>query len=43
MSRIGRLPIVLEKGVKAMLEAGQIKLEGPKGKLETKIHPGNVG
>src|SRR6266852_2006024 len=40
MSRIGRMPIVLEKGVKATLEAGRIKLEGPKGKLETKVHPG---
>src|SRR6266436_9137591 len=40
MSRIGRMPIVLEKGVKATLEDGRIKLEGPKGKLETKIHPG---
>src|SRR5260370_40373772 len=40
MSRIGRLPIVLEKGVKATLEDGRIKLEGPKSKLETKVHPG---
>src|SRR6266446_4580648 len=37
MSRIGRMPIVLEKGVKATLEDGRIKLEGPKGKLETKV------
>src|SRR5260370_19209803 len=40
MSGIGKLPIVLEKGVKATLEDGRIKLEGPKGKLETKVHPG---
>jgi large subunit ribosomal protein L6 len=40
MSRIGKLPIVLEKGVKATLEDGRVKLEGPKGKLETKVHPG---
>jgi large subunit ribosomal protein L6 len=40
MSRIGRLPITLEPGVKAAVTDGTIKLEGPKGKLETRIHPG---
>ena len=40
MSRIGRLPVVLEKGVKATLADGQLKLEGPKGKLEIRVHPG---
>ena len=39
MSRIGRLPVVLEKGVKATLADGQLKLEGPKGKLEIRVHP----
>ncbi|MGH7842151.1 MAG: 50S ribosomal protein L6 [Candidatus Binataceae bacterium] len=40
MSRIGRLPIVLEKGVKATLADGAFKVEGPKGKLETRVEPG---
>lgn len=40
MSRIGRLPIVLDKGVKATLAGDIIKVEGPKGKLEMKLHPG---
>ena len=42
MSRIGKLPIVLDKGVKATLADGMLKLEGPKGKLETRVHPGFV-
>ena len=40
MSRIGKLPIALNKGVKATLADGSLKLEGPKGKLETRVHPG---
>jgi len=40
MSRIGRLPVVLEKGVKATLADRTLKVEGPKGKLETTIMPG---
>jgi large subunit ribosomal protein L6 len=40
MSRIGRLPVVLEKGVKATIEDGTFKVEGPKGKLATRILPG---
>lgn len=40
MSRIGKLPIPLEKGVKATLQDSTLKLEGPKGKLETRITPG---
>ena len=35
MSRIGKLPVPLEKGVKATLGGHKLKLEGPKGKLET--------
>jgi len=42
MSRIGKLPIPLEKGVKATLGADKLRLEGPKGKLETRVHPGFV-
>jgi len=40
MSRIGRLPIILEKGVKATLVDHTLKVEGPKGKLETRVMPG---
>lgn len=40
MSRIGRLPVTLDKGVKAALHERTLRLEGPKGKLETTIHPG---
>ena len=40
MSRIGRLPVKLEKGVKCSVEGGTVKLEGPKGKLEHKLYPG---
>jgi large subunit ribosomal protein L6 len=40
MSRIGRLPITLDKTVKANLAAGVIKVEGPKGKLEFKVPAG---
>lgn len=40
MSRIGKLPIALTKGVKATLANGSFKMEGPKGKLETPVEPG---
>jgi len=40
MSRIGRMPVVLEKGVKAALEDGMLTIEGPKGKLRTAVAPG---
>ena len=40
MSRIGRLPVILEKGVKAQLAGDMLKVEGPKGKLELKIPAG---
>jgi large subunit ribosomal protein L6 len=40
MSRIGRMPVLLEKGVKATLADGTLKVEGPKGKLETRLMPG---
>jgi large subunit ribosomal protein L6 len=42
MSRIGRMPIVLEKGVKARLQDGMLTIEGPKGKLQTRVAPGYV-
>lgn len=39
MSRIGKLPVVLAKGVKATLKDDNLLVEGPKGKLETKVRP----
>lgn len=32
--------MVLEKGVKATLQDSTLRLEGPKGKLEARVHPG---
>src|SRR5229473_4275828 len=40
MSRIGRMPVVLDKGVKAILSGGVLAVEGPKGKLQTRVAPG---
>ncbi len=40
MSRIGRLPVKLDKAVKATVAGGAVKVEGPKGKLEMKLIPG---
>jgi large subunit ribosomal protein L6 len=39
MSRIGRLPIPLPKGVKATINGSQVTVEGNKGKLERTFHP----
>src|SRR5215471_758093 len=39
MSRIGKLPVKLEKGVKAALSGDTLKFEGPKGKLEMRVNP----
>ena len=39
MSRIGKSPVPLPKGVKAVVTAGTLTVEGPLGKLEQKIHP----
>jgi len=39
MSRIGKSPVPLPKGVKAAVEAGNLKVEGPLGKLEHRVHP----
>lgn len=38
MSRIGKKPIEIPKGVKVTSEAGSIKIEGPKGVLIQGIH-----
>jgi large subunit ribosomal protein L6 len=40
MSRIGRLPIRIDKTVKAQVAGDTVKVEGPKGKLEMKLYPG---
>ncbi len=39
MSRIGKQPVALPKGVKAEIAGQIIKVEGPKGKLERRIRP----
>lgn len=40
MSRIGKMPIPLEKGVKTAVADGMLRVEGPKGKLEIRIPEG---
>lgn len=40
MSRIGRLPIALDKAIKTTITPGLIKVEGPKGKLELSVPAG---
>ncbi len=42
MSRIGRKPIPLPKGVKVSVSDGTVLVEGPKGKLKTKLPPGTA-
>ena len=39
MSRIGRLPITVPTGVKVHVAEGQVRVEGPKGKLERRVDP----
>jgi large subunit ribosomal protein L6 len=39
MSRIGKNPVPLPKGVKASVANGALVVEGPLGKLEQSIHP----
>ncbi len=39
MSRIGKKPIEIPQNVKVTLQDGELKVEGPKGKLSMKIHP----
>ncbi len=39
MSRIGKLPIVVPKGVKVSVDSGVISVEGPKGKLVQNYRP----
>lgn len=39
MSRIGKVPVSIPKGVKAIIAGQLLKVEGPKGKLERSIRP----
>jgi large subunit ribosomal protein L6 len=39
MSRIGRKPVPLPAGVEIQLEAGQVRVRGPRGELEQRIPP----
>jgi len=39
MSRIGKKPIPIPKGVKVEKTNGILKVSGPKGELSTKVHP----
>ena len=40
MSRVGRKPIDIPKGVKIRIADGAVEAEGPKGKLRTEVPPG---
>ncbi len=39
MSRVGKLPVPLPKGVKAAINGSTVTVEGPKGTLERTFHP----
>jgi large subunit ribosomal protein L6 len=39
MSRVGKKPITIPKDVDVRLEGDQLKVKGPKGELNLKIHP----
>ena len=39
MSRIGKAPVEIPKGVKVAVNAGSVTVEGPLGKLEHRFHP----
>lgn len=39
MSRIGKKPIVIPPGVKVVNESGLVTVTGPKGTLQTRMHP----
>jgi len=40
MSRIGKKPIAIPKGVNVTIHAGSLEIQGPKGKLTQRIPPG---
>ena len=39
MSRVGKIPVTIPKGVKVSFTDGVITVEGPKGKMSQKYHP----
>jgi large subunit ribosomal protein L6 len=39
MSRVGKKPITVPKGVEVKIEGGVVRVKGPKGSLEREIHP----
>ena len=39
MSRIGKAPVQIPKGVKVAVHTGSLTVEGPLGKLEHRVHP----
>lgn len=39
MSRIGKMPVEIPQGVKAVISGQLLKVEGPKGKLERELRP----
>ena len=39
MSRIGKMPIIIPKGVKVELNNNNIKVSGERGTLERSLHP----
>lgn len=39
MSRIGKKPISIPSNVKAAVAEGEVRVEGPKGKLAHRVHP----
>ena len=39
MSRIGKKPIAIPKGVEVKLEGDQLSIKGPKGQLSINVHP----
>jgi large subunit ribosomal protein L6 len=40
MSRIGKLPVALPKGVSVRLDGQSLEVKGPKGTLSRELHPG---
>ena len=39
MSRIGRAPVPIPKGVEVTVEGAHVSVQGPKGRLERTFHP----
>ena len=39
MSRIGKLPVVIPKGIKVKVDGDSLQVEGPKGKLDLTLDP----